>query len=47
MVDLKSVQKPLNERYRADPESSRITLTARGGQEGTPIACSVDIGRAV
>ena len=22
-------------------------LTARGGQEGTPIACSVDIGRAV
>jgi uncharacterized OsmC-like protein len=43
MVDLKSVQKPLKERYRADPESSRITLTARGGQEGTPIACSVDI----
>src|SRR5258706_13576065 len=47
MVDLKSVQKPLKERYRADPGSSRITLTARGGQEGTPIACSVDIGRAV
>src|SRR5258708_13445412 len=47
MVDLKSVQKPLKERYRADPGSSRITLTARGGQEGTPIAWSVDIGRAV
>ena len=47
MVDLKSVQKPLKERYRADPGSSRITLTARGGQEETPIACSVDIGRAV
>jgi uncharacterized OsmC-like protein len=47
MVDVKSVQKPLKERYRADPGSSRITLTARGGQEGTPIACSVDIGRAV
>jgi uncharacterized OsmC-like protein len=47
MLDLKSVQKPLKERYRADPGSSRITLTARGGQEGTPIACSVDIGRAV
>jgi len=47
MVDLKSVQKPLKERYRANPGSSRITLTARGGQEGTPIACSVDIGRAV
>src|ERR1700675_3974888 len=47
MVDLKSVQKPLKERYRAEPGSSRITWTARGGQEGTPIACSVDIGRAV
>jgi uncharacterized OsmC-like protein len=47
MVDLKSVQKPLKDRYRADPGSSRITLTARGGQEGAPIACSVDIGRAV
>jgi uncharacterized OsmC-like protein len=47
VVDLKSVQKPLKERYRADPGSSRITLTARGSQEETPIACSVDIGRAV
>jgi uncharacterized OsmC-like protein len=47
MVDLKSVQKPLKERYRADPGSSRITLTARGGQEETPIACSVDIGRVL
>jgi uncharacterized OsmC-like protein len=46
MVGLRSVQKPLKERYRADPGSSRITLTARGGQEETPIACSVDIGRA-
>ena len=47
MVDLKSVQKPLKDRYRAQPGSSRITLTARGGEKGTPIACSVDIGRAV
>src|SRR6202795_4877340 len=47
MVDLKSVQKPLKERYRADPGSSRITLTARGGQEETPMSCSVDIGRAI
>jgi uncharacterized OsmC-like protein len=37
----------LKERYRSDPASSRITLIARGGQTGTPIACSVDIGRAV
>jgi uncharacterized OsmC-like protein len=46
-MDLRSVQKPLKERYRSDPGSSRITLTARGGPEGTPIACSVDIGRVL
>ena len=46
-MDLKSVQRPLKDRYRADPDSSRITLTARGEQTQTPITCSVDIGRAV
>jgi uncharacterized OsmC-like protein len=45
-MDLKSLQKPLKDRYRSDPESSRITLRARGGQSGAPIVCSVDIGRA-
>jgi uncharacterized OsmC-like protein len=46
-MDLKSVQRPLQEQYRSDPNTSRITLKARGGQTETPIACSVDIGRAV
>ncbi len=46
-MDLRSVQKPLKERYRSDPNSSRITLRARGGQTDTPVACSVDIGRTV
>ncbi len=46
-MDLRSVQRPFKERYRSDPKSSRITLTARGSQTATPIACSVDIGRAV
>jgi uncharacterized OsmC-like protein len=46
-VDLKSVQQPLKEQYRNDPDSSRITLKARGGQTETPIACSVAVGRAV
>jgi len=45
-MDLKSLQKPLKDRYRSDPESSRITLRARGSGTGAPIACSVDIGRA-
>jgi uncharacterized OsmC-like protein len=46
-MDLKSVQKPLKEQYRADPNASQITLKARGGQTETPIACSVAIGRAI
>lgn len=46
-MDLKSVQKPLKEQYRNNPAASRITLRAKGGQTGTPIACSVDIGRAI
>jgi len=46
-MDLRSLQKPLKDRYRADPKSSRITLTAKGGEAGAPIACSVDIGRAI
>jgi uncharacterized OsmC-like protein len=46
-MDLKSVQRPFKERYRSDPASSRITLRATGGQTPTPMACSVDIGRAV
>ena len=40
-------QKPLKGKYRSEPGSSRITLRARGSQTGTPISCSVDIGRAV
>ena len=46
-MDLRSLQKPLKDRYRADPSASRITLKAEGSQTGTPISCSVDIGRAV
>jgi uncharacterized OsmC-like protein len=46
-MDLKSLQKPLKEQYSADPDTSRITLKARGGQTETPIECSVAIGRAI
>jgi uncharacterized OsmC-like protein len=44
-MDIRAVQKPLKERYREDPASSKLTLTARGSEAGTPIACSVDLGR--
>ena len=46
-VDLRSIQRPLKDRYRADPSASRITLTARSTEQDTPMACSVDIGRAI
>jgi uncharacterized OsmC-like protein len=46
-MDLKTIQQPLKDRYRSDPESSRITLVATGAQTDVPVSCSVDIGRAV
>src|SRR5215470_7730794 len=46
-MDIRSIQKPLKEQYRREPGSSRITLTAKGGQTDTPLSCSVDIGRAI
>src|SRR3954471_8815937 len=46
-MDLREVQTPLKEGYRADPHSARITLTARGSQDDSAVACSVDIGRAI
>jgi len=46
-MDIRSVQRPLKEQYRSNPSSSRITLTAKGGETSTPLSCSVDIGRAI
>src|SRR5919108_3504600 len=46
-MDLRSVQQPLKDAYRADPARARITLAARASADETPIACSVDLGRAI
>ena len=46
-MDLRSIQKPLKEKYRSEPGSAQITLKAQGSQTDTPISCSVDIGRAI
>ena len=46
-VDIRTLQRPFKEQYRRDPPSSRITLTAKGSETGTPLACSVDIGRSI
>jgi uncharacterized OsmC-like protein len=46
-IDIRSLQKPFKEKYRSDPATSRITLTAKGSETSTPLSCSVDIGRAI
>src|SRR6202049_39799 len=46
-MDLRSIQRPLKEKYRSDPDASRITLSAQRGQTATPMAFSVDIGRTI
>src|SRR5277367_2615204 len=46
-MDLRSLQKPLKEHYRLDPNASKILIQAKGGQKDVPMACSVDIGRAI
>ena len=46
-MDLRAVQQPIKDAYRADPDQARITLTARGSAADAPVACSVDLGRAI
>ena len=41
-MDLRSVQKPLKEKYRDEPGSSRITLRAQGTQTVTPVEVEVE-----
>src|SRR3954454_21683780 len=46
--ELKDLQRPLKAGYREEPDSARITLTAKGGEGDTGVAsCSVDLGRAI
>ena len=43
---LKSIQGPLKEQYRADPASALITLRATG-RAGAGVSCKVETGRAI
>jgi len=45
--DLRSIQTPLKDRYRAEPQAARITLKASGELDSASIACKVDTGRAL
>src|SRR5207237_10182723 len=46
-MDIRSLQKPLKEQYRNDPNASRIMIRAKGGQTDVPVSCSIDLGRAI
>jgi len=45
-VELKNLQAPLKEKYKAEPESAMITLKARG-TIGEGVSCKVETGRAL
>src|SRR5438105_5144988 len=44
--ELRSVQAPLKERYRLDPESALITLRAQG-RLGEGVSCKIETGKAL
>ena len=46
-MSLREQQEPIKQRYKEDPGASKITLTARGSAADAPVACSVDLGRAI
>jgi len=45
--ELRAVQAPLKDKYRAEPEAARITLRAKGALDDSHIACKVETGRAL
>ena len=46
-MDLRAIQKPLKEKYRLDPASSRLVLRAQSKQSDLPVACSIEVGQAI
>ena len=45
-TDLKTIQAPLKARYRVEPNSALVTLSA-SGSIGEGVTCSVETGRAI
>jgi uncharacterized OsmC-like protein len=46
-MDLRETQRPLKERYREDGGAAKVTLRADASESDAPVACSVDVGRAI
>jgi len=45
--ELRSLQAPIKERYRADPDAGVVTLAADGDLASEDVSCSVRTGRAL
>jgi len=45
--ELRAIQAPLKDRYRADPKAGLVTLKASGALDSATIACKVETGRAL
>ncbi len=45
--ELREIQRPLKEEYRANPRGATVTLSAEGRLADTEVACSVQTGRAL
>jgi uncharacterized OsmC-like protein len=46
-AELRAMQAPIKERYKADPRAGLVTLKARGALDDSAIACKVETGRAL
>jgi uncharacterized OsmC-like protein len=46
-AELQTIQRPLKDRYRSEPASAVVTLTATGELDEQAISCSVATGRAL
>jgi uncharacterized OsmC-like protein len=46
-TELRALQAPIKERYKAEPAAAVITLKAKGSIESEGIACKVETGRAL
>jgi uncharacterized OsmC-like protein len=46
-AELRALQAPIKERYKADPNAGLITLKAKGALDDSNIACKVETGRAL
>ena len=46
-AELRAMQAPIKERYKAEPNAALITLKAKGTLDDANIACKVETGRAL